>query len=56
MGFPRQEHWSGLSFPFHLPDPGIKFQSPALQADSLLAEPPGSISSSNTILHVPYDS
>ena len=24
-----------------LPDPGIELQSPALQADSLLSEPPG---------------
>ena len=31
-GFPRQEYWSGLSFPSpgHLPDPGIKAVSPAL--------------------------
>ena len=32
MGFPRQEDWSGLSFPFpgDLPNPGIKHASPAL--------------------------
>jgi len=35
MGFSRQEHWSGLSFPppGDLPDPGIKpmsLMSPAL--------------------------
>ena len=32
MGFPRQEHWSGLllSSPGNLPDPGIKPSSPAL--------------------------
>ena len=32
-----------LPFPFQgdLPEPGIKSQSPALQADSLLSEPPG---------------
>ena len=37
MGFSRQEHWSGLSFPSpgDLPDPGIKSGSPTLQADSL---------------------
>ena len=31
-GFPRQEYWSGLSFPSpeELPDPGIKLGSPAL--------------------------
>ena len=43
MGFSRQEYWSGLTFlsPEDLPDPGIKPRSPALQADSLLSEPPG---------------
>ena len=37
MGFPKQEHWSGLPFPFsgYLSDPGIKLASPALQGDSL---------------------
>ena len=42
MGFPRQEYWSGLLFPFpgDLPDPGIERGSPALQADSLPSEPP----------------
>ena len=36
-------HWSGLpvSSPGDLPDPGIEPGSPALQADSLLSEPPG---------------
>ena len=40
--FSRQEYWSGLPFPTpgDLPDPGIKPGSPALQADSLLSEPP----------------
>ena len=43
MGFSRQEYWSGLPFPSpgHFPDPGIEPRSPALQADSLLSEPPG---------------
>ena len=43
MGFSRQECWSGLPFPApgDLPDPGIEPRSPALQADSLLSEPPG---------------
>ena len=43
MGFPRQEYWSGLPFPFpgDLPHPGIELVSPAWQADSLLSEPPG---------------
>jgi len=43
MGFPRQEDWSGWSFlsPGDLPNPGTEPRSPALQADSLLSEPPG---------------
>ena len=43
MGFPRQECWSGLPFPFRgdLPDPGIESESPSLQGDSLLSETPG---------------
>ena len=38
MGFPGQEYWSELPFPFpgDLPDPGIKPMSPAWQADYLL--------------------
>ena len=41
MGFPRQEYWSGLPFPFprDLPYPGIKPRSPSLQADGLTSEP-----------------
>ena len=41
--FPRQEYWGGVPFPIprDLPDPGIKPSSLALQADSLLSEPPG---------------
>ena len=40
--FSRQEYWGGLPFPSpgDLPDPGIRPRSPALQADSLLSEPP----------------
>ena len=43
MGIPRQEYWSGLLFPSpgNLPNPGIEPESPALQPDSLLSEPPG---------------
>ena len=43
LGFSRQEYWSGLPFPSpeDLPDPGIESGSPALQADSLMSEPPG---------------
>ena len=41
MGFSRQEYWSGLPFPSlgDLPNPAIEPGSPALQADSLPAEP-----------------
>ena len=41
-GFSRQEYWSCLPFPSpgDLPDPGTKPGSPALQADSLLFQPP----------------
>ena len=43
MGFSKQEYWSGLPFPSpgDLPDQGMERGSPALQADSLLSEPPG---------------
>ena len=43
MEVSRQEYWSGKPFPFlgDLPNPGIKPESPTLQADSLLSEPPG---------------
>ena len=44
MGFPKQEYWSGFSFPppGDIPDPGTKPTSPvspALQGNSLSAEP-----------------
>ena len=43
MEFSRPECWNRLLFPSPggLPKPGIKPRSPALQADSLPAEPPG---------------
>ena len=43
MDFPRQGYWIGLPFPSpgDLPNSGIEPTSPALQADSLLTEPPG---------------
>ena len=46
--FSRQEYWSGLLFPFpgDFPDPGIELTSPAspaLQVDSLLLSPQGSL-------------
>jgi len=42
MEFSRQEYWSGLPCPppGDLPNPWIKLGAPALQADSLLSEPP----------------
>ena len=42
-GFSRQESWSGLPCPApgDLLDPAIEPRSPALQADSLPAKPPG---------------
>ena len=43
MEFSRPEYWSGQPFPspVDLPNPGIKPRPPALQVDSLPAEPPG---------------
>ena len=43
MRFSREEYWSGLPCPppGDRPDPGIEPTSPALQADSLPAEPLG---------------
>ena len=42
MGFSRQEYWSGLPFasPGDLLDPRIEPESSALQADSVLSQPP----------------
>ena len=42
-GIPRQEYWSGLPFssPGDLPKLGTESMSPAMQAHSLLSEPPG---------------
>ena len=42
MEFSKQEYWSGLPFlsPGDLPNLGIEPGSPALQADTLLSEPP----------------
>ena len=42
-GFSRQENWRRLPFPSpgEPPNPGIGPRSSALQADSLLSEPPG---------------
>ena len=54
MVFSRQEYWSGLPFPSpgDLPRPGIKPGSPALQADALLSEPPGSFLGGGIAQHV----
>ena len=43
MGFPRQEHWSGLPFPppRSLHDPGVEPASPALAGRFFTTEPPG---------------
>jgi len=45
MGFPRQEHCSGLPFPSpgDLPDPGIKPVSPALADGFFTTEMPGKL-------------
>ena len=42
MEFSGQKYWSGLAIPSpgDPPDSGIKPRSSALQADSLLSEPP----------------
>ena len=43
MGFPRQEYWRGLPFPFpmDLPYPGIEAVSPSLAGGFFSTEPPG---------------
>ena len=43
MGFPKQEYWSGMSFPSpgDLPDPGIQHASPALAGGFFTTEPHG---------------
>ena len=45
MGFPRQEYCSELPFPSpgDLSNPGIKLESPTLQADALPSELPGKL-------------
>ena len=46
MGFFRQEYWSGLPFPSpeDLSNPGIKYGSPAMQANSSSSESSGKTS------------
>ena len=43
LEFSKKEYLSGLPFPSpgHLPDPGLKLGSPALQKEALRSEPPG---------------
>ena len=43
IGFPRQEHWTGLLFlsSGDLPNPGIEPTSPALAGGFFTTEPPG---------------
>ena len=43
MGFPRQEYWSGLSFPSpeNLPDPWIEPMPPVSASGFFTTEPPG---------------
>ena len=52
MGFSRQEYQSRFPFPApeDLPNPGSESRSPALQADSLSAEPEGSHSKKSKAL------
>ena len=51
MEFSRPEYWSGWSFPSpgDLPNPGIKPESPALQADSIPAKLPGKPNQQNNL-------
>ena len=61
MGYSRPEYWSGEPFPSpgDLPNPGIELGSPALQADSLPAEPQGNpergILCSQVTLYIMYE-
>ena len=61
MGFSRQECWSGLPFPSagDPPHPGIEPGSPALQADALPSEPPGTVPlvffSYQVLIHLDYN-
>ena len=50
VGFPRQEHWSGLPFPSpgDLPDPGIEAMPPA--GGFFTTDPPGKPSATHTCL------
>ena len=57
MEFSRPEYWSGCPFPSpgDVPNPGIERRSPALQADSLPAEPPGkALTEKKVVLFISY--
>ena len=57
MEFSRPEYCSGYPFPSpgDLPNPGIKPRSPALQADSLPAEPQGKLKNTGEGIPSPAD-
>ena len=57
MEVSKQEYWSGLSFPSpgDLPNPGIQPMSPALQANSLPAEPQVQFSSVAQLCQTLFD-
>ena len=57
MEFFRQEYWSGLPCPSpgDLSNPGTEPGSPALQADSLLSEPPGKLPKRTEIYFFPKE-
>ena len=48
MEFSRPEYWKPFPSPGDLPNPGVKPRSPALQVDSLPAEPQGKPKTKNT--------
>ena len=56
MEFSRPEYCSGKPFPSpgDLPNPGIEPRSPALQVDSLPAEPPGKPKNIPSPAYLPY--
>ena len=45
MGFPRQEYWNGLPFPFpwDRPNPGMEPESPMLTGRFFTTKPPGMV-------------
>ena len=55
MEFSRPEYWSGYPFPppRDFPNPGVKPRSPAMQVDSLPAEPLGKPRNNGWVLAIP---